>query len=75
MEEPALPNFSKTENRYLRQSAFLRFVKAAAVVEGELNSEPFFLWYFIITASQSTEFPIPSEMYAKYALCPSELLP
>ena len=64
MDEPALPNLSKTEHRYFRQSAFLTFVKANAVVDGELNREPFFLWYFM-TFSQSSDFPIPSEMYAR----------
>lgn len=61
MEEPALPNFSTTEQRYLRQSAFLKFVKVTAVVDGELNREPFFLWYFMIL-SKSSGFSRPSEM-------------
>ena len=64
MEEPALPNLSTTEQRYLRQLAFPNLVNATTVVDGELNREPFFLWYFM-TLSQSSGFPRPSEMYTK----------
>jgi hypothetical protein len=64
-DTPALPNVLRRNCRYWRALSSYFWTNAAAVMEGELNNDPFFLWNFI-TSFQSSRFTDPSATYDKY---------